>query len=347
MGDDKTAPAIPEGIDPGISAERISRRSFFRSTAAAAAGLLALRRGLIAVPDKSTVIEVHRPGVMQPDDRPDPAAVRDMLHRGMKALTGESDRREQWKRIVSGDDVVGLKVNGLGGPLLSTKHELVRAVIEGLLDSGVKPGNVIVFDRYARHLKAVVLQSNLEALGVQVVSCEDPGAGFDPEPSVFASGSTRLTRILTGRITCLINLPIVKDHELSGTTASLKNLSHGLTDKPWELHQNNCDPSIAHVNALPAISRKHRLIITDGLLGCCDGGPNYRADGIVKWESLLFAMDRVAHDTVATGMIEAARRAKGFRTLADAGRPPKYLQTAEKIGLGHRDESLIDYRKIE
>jgi hypothetical protein len=67
----------------------------------------------------------------------------------------------------------------------------------------------------------------------------------------------------------------------------------------------------------------------------------------VKWESLLFATDRVAHDTVGTGMIEAARRIRGFPALADGGRPPKYLLTAEKIGLGNRDEKLIDYRKIE
>jgi len=336
-----------EKADPAISTGGISRRTFIQTTAAAMGGVLALRRGLPASPAKSTVIEVHRPGVLKADNRPDPSAVRDMLDRGMKAFTGESSPRDQWSRFVSGDDVVGLKVNGLGGPLLSTEHELAKAVIEALRDSGVKPENIIVFDRYAGHLKAVVLDSHLEALGVKVVSSEDPGVGFDPAPSVFASGSTHLTRILSERITCLINLPIVKDHELSGTTVSLKNLSHGLTDKPWELHDNNCDPYIAQVNALPAIGRKHRLIITDGLLGCCEGGPSYKGPGIVKWESLLFATDRVAHDTVATGMIEAARRTKGFPTLAEAGRPPKYLMSAEKIGLGNRDEALIDYRKIE
>ncbi len=333
--------------DSAGPAERIDRRSFIRSAAVAAGGALAFRRGLLAGQEKSAVIDVHRPGVMLANNRPDPAAVRDMLDRGMKALTGESSLRDQWKRFVSPDDVVGLKVNGLGGPLLSTKHELVRAVIEALRDSGVKPENIVVFDRYAGHLKAVVLNSNLEALGVQVVSCEDPGTGFDTEASVFASGSTRLTRILTGRVTCLINLPIVKDHELSGTTISLKNLSHGLTDKPWELHGDNCDPYIAHVNALQAIGRKHRLIITDGLLGCCEGGPGYSAAGVVKWESLLLATDRVAHDAVATGMIEAARREKGFPALAAVGRPPKYLLTAEKTGLGNRDKGMIDHRKIE
>lgn len=333
--------------EPTVSVNRIDRRSFLRSAAVAAGGVLALRRRLLAAPAKSTVIEVHRPGVLLPDNRPDPAAVREMLDRGMKALTGESSPRDQWRRFVSPEDVVGLKVNGLGGPLMSTKHELVRAVIEALRDADVRPENIVVFDRYAGHLKAVILKSNLKALGVQVVSCEDAGIGFDAGASIFASGSTHLTRILTGRLTCLINLPIVKDHEISGTTISLKNLSHGLTDKPWELHANGCDPYIAHVNAIPAISRKHRLIITDGLLGCCEGGPGYAAAGVVKWESLLFATDRVAHDTVTTGMIEAARRQKGFPALADAGRPPKYLLTAEKIGLGNRSEAMIDYRKIE
>jgi hypothetical protein len=127
----------------------------------------------------------------------------------------------------------------------------------------------------------------------------------------------------------------------------IKNLSHGLTDKPWELHGNNCDPYIAQVNALPAIAKKHKLIIADGLLGCCDGGPGYKSDGIGKYESLFFATDRVAFDTVATGIIEAARKLKGFPTLAAAGRPPKYLLTAEKIGLGNHDMARIDHRKVE
>jgi uncharacterized protein (DUF362 family) len=324
----------------------INRRTFIGRTAAFA-GALSMGRRLFAGSEKSPVIEVHRPGVMQADNRPDPAAVREMLDRGMKALTGEASRRDQWRRFVSTEDVVGLKVNGLGGPLISTKHELIRAVIGALGDAGVKPENIVVFDRYAEHLKAVVLKSRLEDLGVKVVSCEDPGIGFDEAATVFESGSTRLTRILTGRITALINLPIVKDHGISGTTVSLKNLSHGLTDKPWEFHANNCDPYIAHVNALPAITKKHKLVIADGLLGCCDGGPGYKTDGIVKYESLLFATDRVALDTVATGMIESARKRKGFPTLAAAGRPPKYLLTAEKIGLGNHDNARIDHRLVE
>jgi uncharacterized protein (DUF362 family) len=329
-----------------MSMHPINRRTFIGRTAALAA-VLSMSKRAFADPEKSRVIEVHRPGVITANNRPDPAAVREMLDRGMKALTGEPSVRGQWQRFVSPQDVVGLKVNGLGGPLLSTKHELARAVIEALRDAGVKPENVIVFDRYGDHLKAVVLKSRLEDLGVHVISCEDPGAGFDETATVFESGSTHLARLLTGRITALINLPIIKDHEISGTTLSMKNLSHGLTDKPWEFHGNNCDPYIAHINGLPAVTKKHKLVIADGLLGCCDGGPGYKSDGIVKYESLLFAVDRVAFDTVATGMIEAARARKGFKTLAADGRPPKYLLTAEKIGLGNHDEKRIDHRIVE
>ncbi len=333
-----------ETIMPG---HRINRRSFIGRTAALAGGVLALRRGLFADSGKSTVVEVHRAGVMMPDNRPNLATVREMLDRGMKALTGEPTVKGQWLRFVSPEDVVGLKVNGLGGPLMSTKHELARAVIEALRDAGIKPQNIIVFDRYAEHLKAVVLKSRLEDLGVSVVSSEDPGTGFDEAASDYGAGSTHLTRILTGRVTAMINLPIVKDHELSGTTVSLKNLSHGLTDKPWELHANNCDPYIAQVNALPAVTKRHKLVIADGLLGCCDGGPDYKSDGVVKYESLLFSTDRVALDTVATGMIEAARQRKGFPDLAAAGRPPKYLVTSERIGLGNHDKTRIDHRIVE
>jgi uncharacterized protein (DUF362 family) len=324
----------------------IDRRTFIQQTALAA-GALSVAGTVPAGSAKSAVVEVHRPGVVRQDGRPGIEAVREMLDRGMRELTGEPLRRDQWRRFVSDTDTVGLKVNGLGGPLISTKHELVRAVIEALKEAGVKPGNIVVFDRYSEHLKAVVLNSRLEDLGVAVLSCEDPEGGFDAESTRFASGSTHLARILTGRITALINMPIVKDHVLSGTTVSLKNYSHGLTDKPWEFHNNHCDPYIAHVNALEAVSGKHRLVVADALSGCCDGGPDYKPNGIVRYDSLFLSTDRVALDSVGTERIEAARREKGFPTLAQAGRPAKYLATAEALGLGNRDPGRIDHRIVE
>lgn len=327
-------------------AHGINRRDFIRQTAVAA-GALSLGRNLFAGADKSMVLEVHRPGIIGRENRPDFTGVLEMLDRGMQDFTGEKTRAGQWKRFVSPEYVVGLKVNGLGGPFMATKHELIRAVIVSLTDAGIKPGNIIVFDRYRDHLKAVVQQSRLEDLGVRVISSEDKEGGFEEKETVYGSASTHLTKILTEKITAMINMPIVKDHQISGTTVSLKNLSHGLTDKPWEFHANHCDPYIAHVNAMPEIVKKHRLVIMDGLLGCCDGGPGHRPEGVVKYESLLFATDRVAIDTVATEKIEAARKQKGFPSLAAAGRPPQYLLTAEKVGLGHHDRTGIDHRIIE
>ena len=41
--------------------------------------------------------------------------------KGMQAFTGEKSRRDQWLQFVKPDDIVGLKVNGLGGKLICTK----------------------------------------------------------------------------------------------------------------------------------------------------------------------------------------------------------------------------------
>ena len=52
------------------------------------------------------------------------------------------------------DKVIGLKVNGLGGKGISTHAALVMAICERLQQAGVKPGNILVWDRYARDLQA-------------------------------------------------------------------------------------------------------------------------------------------------------------------------------------------------
>ena len=52
-----------------------------------------------------------------------------------------------WRRLVRPGDRVGLKVNTLGGRGISTSLELVAAICERLQQAGIKPGDIIVWDR--------------------------------------------------------------------------------------------------------------------------------------------------------------------------------------------------------
>src|SRR5206468_542642 len=79
-------------------------------------------------------------------------AVREMVERGMKALTGESAAKDAWARFVEPSDVVALKVNPSGTPPTTTSMPLVREVIQALNAIGVPNKNIIIYDRNSNQL---------------------------------------------------------------------------------------------------------------------------------------------------------------------------------------------------
>src|SRR5439155_24676283 len=60
------------------------------------------------------VIEVRHPGAVSADNVIDEDAVRAMMDRGMKELTGADHPVEAWRTFFEPGDVVGIKVNPVG-----------------------------------------------------------------------------------------------------------------------------------------------------------------------------------------------------------------------------------------
>jgi hypothetical protein len=54
----------------------------------------------------------------------------------------------------------------------------------------------------------------------------------------------------------------------------------------------------------------------------------------------------VAMDTIGAKLVDQARVGKGLPTLAAAGRPPAYIQTAADLGLGITDLSQIQVKEF-
>ena len=283
---------------------------------------------------------------MKDANHPGAAAVKEMLAKAMKAYTGESSIKDQWARFVTKDDVVGIKVNCLGGQRLSTKKELVQAIIENLLETGIKENNIIVWDRRSDHLRDLGMDVNTGKTGIRVYATDHKEIGYDSETYSYQSGASRLSKIWTRQVTAVVNVPIMKDHRIAGTTLSLKNISHGVIDNPQDCHRNGCDPYIAQINALPEIQKKHKLVIMDALQGCFDGGPRYRPAGSIDYESIYIAEDCVALDAVGTSRIDETRKEKGLRSVADAGTPATYIAAANELKLGNHDFSMIDHQVI-
>jgi uncharacterized protein (DUF362 family) len=274
----------------------------------------------------------------------DTGAVRAMLEAGLLALTGAKDAVSALSRHVRPGERVGLKINGLAGRNAATHVELVDALSALLGKAGIEGRRQVAFDRFTKDLTASRFADRSRAGGYRVVGNDD--AGHEDELAQMPSSASRLSRVLTRQVDCVINLPVLKQHMLAGMTGALKN-NFGCIHNPNKMHVDGCDPYVAEVNAIPAIRDKQRLVIMDALRPVLDNGPSYQPGMGEVANAMLFATDLVAIDTVGLGILEALRAKRDLPPLAKVGLTPSYLATAAKMGLGVADRGRIDLVEIE
>ena len=331
-----------------------SRRDFLK---VAATGALVLgsqsKLGLAGMLDqhgqhtetgKSKVVVARDPALHGPGGgsgtQPDEKRVLDLLDRAIASYTGHHNPVEAWKRIVPADKVIGLKTNGLGGKGISTHLALVLAIAERLQQAGVKPGNILVWDRNARDLQACGLTINTDPSRVRCYGSDV--SGYEDQPESWGTARIRLSKILTRECAMVLNLPILKDHSEAGVTFSMKNM-YGVVDRPQDLHAGGCNPGVADLNCIPAIREKVRFTIGDAISSVYQGGPGFHPEHLWYPNALIVGEDRVAIDHTAWQMIERKRAEAGVPTLEAAGRPPRYIATAadQAHSLGVNDPQRI------
>jgi len=261
-----------------------------------------------------------------------------MVASGMLRLTGESSTDSAWKKLFKPPDVVGIKVNALGGRPIATHPGVVAAVISGLKRAGVREENIIVWDRLTEELSKAGYTINRSGTGVR---CFGTDKDYAPYPETAGSIGSCFSTIVSSRCTALINMPVLKDHDLSGVSLSLKNF-YGAIHNPNKYHGNNCDPYIADLNTHTYLRDKLRLIICDGLALQYNGGPAFKPQWSVPYSSLIFGLDPVAVDRIGCKLIEEKRKTKGLPSLKDAGRDPLHIATAAQKALGTDDLGRIE-----
>ena len=334
------------------------RRAFLKLTAAGALGAVA---GRLPIPSiaraagtTSHIVCVKGAGAWA-GTAPSVDVVVKMLEKGLLTFTGKSSIADAWKEFVSPKDIIGLKINCLGRRMLPTHPNFTQAVIKSLVSAGIAENNIIVWDRFGDQMVdgGYTLKSGT---GVQFLASEQGSepVGYDEKIAYeskndntdkrdkSAGDKSYVAKLLTQKITALINLPVMKDHVLSGVTGCLKNIAFGVTNNNGRLHINDCDPFIAEACAVPEIKAKLRLNILDAVEACwnrgpCPPGPQF------KWtpEMLYVATDMVALDSIAAQVIDAKRREKG---VPPAMRKAKHIATAAslKLGTNVKDEIKVE-----
>jgi len=323
-----------------------SRRQFLRDALALTAGGVAL--SCSAEPSSSTaptskpparalVVRGRRPQVRAGEGF-DAAVLDEMLGTCLTRLTNRTETGNAWKSFFSPKDRVAIKVNTLGGRGLSTNPAVVEAIVRGLIGVGIAESDILVWDRFNRELIRAGFKINQGGKGYR---CYGTERGYEDRITVHGKVGGSLSPFLTEFPTALINVPLIKDHNLAGVAISMKNL-YGTIDNPNRYHENNCDPYLADMADLPVVREKMRLIICDALYGQYEAGPAFVPRYRWPADSLLVATDPVALDTVGWQMIEAKRREAGLKPLAEVGRPPRWLATAASRGVGQNDPAKIE-----
>lgn len=292
----------------------------------------------------STVVSVRSSLVIDSSGRFDMDILYQMLEVGLEAMSGAGDRSAYLRSLFTGDDTIGLKVNTLGGPGMSTRAEVVETLSGILDDSGLPRKNHIIWDRIDRELKAVGYALGTKG-GPLCFGTDHTGVGYANGLVSTGKIGGLLSRILIDYCSAIINIPVLKDHGISGITCSLKN-HYGCIHNPNKYHDNGCDPYIADLNSLEQIRSSQRLIIVDCLKVQYHGGPAYHSSWAANYGGLLFATDPVAVDTIGYGIVESLRSKAGLEPLKGSKREPIYINRAAEYGLGSNDPGAIDLKEI-
>jgi len=328
-------------------------------------------------PYRGRVVAVHHPASIV-SGRFGAGPLREMMTRGMTELTGAGSAAEAWKLFVEPGDVVGIKVNPVGSPHVISSPEVLGEIIAGLRSAGIKPQDIVVYDRYRRQFLGAGFDKWLPEKVRWSSATEDYDEiqqrieGYDPDhyldmaltrPGFDVDNVTArrsyAAKFITQEVNKLVNLAVLKDHQSAGVTLALKNLSHGLVNNVSRSLAtktlNACGSFIPAVVALPVIRNKTVLHILDGVKALYHGGPGARPQFVWEHKTIYFATDPVALDRIGWEEIDNKRVSAGMPPIAMdrpdqfatfLNRQPEHVEIAGALGLGEWDRAKIDLRTV-
>ena len=313
----------------------------------------------------------------------DAAVTVEMMARGMCALTGTSTPAAAWRTFFEPNDVVGIKVNCGGYPHCISDYGIVAETIRQLMQVGIPATQIYIYERFQNQMDEVNYAPRVPA-GVHIVAAEranryTDNSGYDPatylEADLFGEEDTRsnMMRLVSQRLTKVINIPNMKDHGASGATGCLKNIAYGSFSNVARTHQRGKTHTLSFIGTLAAIEplrSRTVLQIMDGLRAVWHGGPFARTTKYVFYpKRILFGTDPVAIDRLLLDIIDDKRKAEGAISIWDRNaaslrmddtrsrdadpnvniliREPAHVEFASKLGLGVYDKARIRVQEIQ
>jgi hypothetical protein len=285
------------------------------------------------------VVQTHHSGAWADAEHKTlvPEVLRQMLDASITKLTGLADAKAAWNALFKKGEKIAIKVNAFMNSIIWTHVPLVTEVTKSLVEAGMTPEDITIFDYRSLELTTAGFKENPDGPGVR---CTGMDSNYEKDKTEVLTRKINLASILKN-CDALINMPILKSHMLSGVSFALKN-HYGSIYYPDLLHSGDMR-EIAALNALKEIKDRTRLIIGDVLsanIRYANSFPYWRED----WygDSIFMSFDPVAHDTMGLKLLIRELEKDGGSGASLTGMSKAHLAYAAELGLGTGDEANIE-----
>ena len=288
-----------------------------------------------------------------------------MVNRLVLAVTGQPDLARAWGSLVSPNDKIGIKISAAGGELFTTHRDVVNAIVDGLVAAGQKRSSIIVWDRSLGGINEAGYRPEKEGYQMKSIAPRD---GYDPKAVFTAPLSGKLiwgdlefrsdrgkipllsdqeitsddSRILSGDVTKIINVPVMSDSGSCGIAGCLYNVTIPNIDNWRRFTQSRYGhAAIPEIYRMPIIGSKVVLNIMDGLVAQYAGGPQSQPNFAVHHATILASKDPVAIDALTVRQIEEWRAKARLNPIAPLA---QHVQVAGQLRIGNAE--VIEVRNV-
>jgi uncharacterized protein (DUF362 family) len=321
-------------------------------------------------PTPSIVYSVHDPSSIK-DYKTNPRVVHEMVNRLVLAATGQSDVAKAWASLVSPDDTIGIKICAAGGDLFTTHHDVVNAIVDGLVAAGHSRSSIIVWDRSLGGIKGAGYRPGIDGYQLKATAPRD---GYDSKAVLSApligklvwgdfdyagditkvpflsdtentSNVSHFSKILSTDVTKVINVPVMSVSETNGIAGCIYNMTIPNIDNWRRFAQGSRfgAESLAEIYSNPLIANKVVFNLMDGLLAQYAGGPEPQPNYAIHHATLYASKDPVALDAVAVKRLKEWRARGSLRAIDPL---VTYIDYAGQLGLGNSTSNRIELRNI-
>lgn len=312
---------------------------------------------------ESTIVTVHDARALN-SYTPIQSVIDRMVDRGVTRLTGKPDATAAWRSLVSTNDVVGIKVYTRSGGVTGTRMSVVEAVIEGLLQAGLPPKQIIVWDKRLEDLRAAGYFELAERHGVLIEGSAENGydestfydtalvgklVWGDLEFGREGKGVGRksfVSKLITKDITRFISIAPLLNHYQAGVAGHVYGLALGSADNTYRFEASKTHLNIAapELYAMEILGDRVALNIVDALICQYQG----ERQSLLHYSSILnelrFSRDPLALDVMSIRELEKQRR---IAELPLQEPDMELYYNAGLLQIGTFDPKKVSVEKIE